>query len=157
MDYMNIGRSFSVLHRRSQLFVSAACEHLHLSYLEYVMLMRVFSFEGISQEDLSAALCLDKAVVTRTITLLEEKEMVCREKDVRDRRKKRIYPTEKAKAEQEYLEKILASWLDYLQQDMDPYIAETAARGFLLAAERASKANIPELVRQIHSPFMPGL
>ena len=90
MDYMNIGRSFSVLHRRSQLFVSAACEHLHLSYLEYVMLMRVFSFEGISQEDLSAALCLDKAVVTRTITLLEEKEMVCREKDVRDRRKKRI-------------------------------------------------------------------
>ena len=151
MDYGNIGRSFSILHRRSQLFVTAACERLCLSYLEYVALLRILSSEGLSQEDLAAALCLDKAVVTRTIALLEEKNLAYREKDVRDRRMKRIYPTEQAKAEQGFLEEILASWMNYLRQDMDPQMTETAARGILLAAERASKANIPELVRQISS------
>ncbi len=149
MNYRNIGRSFSILHRRSQLFVTAACERLRLSYLEYVMLLQILSSEGLSQEELVSALCLDKAVVTRTIALLEEKEMAYRERDVKDRRMNRIYPTAKAKAERDNLEGILAHWIEYLQQDMDPRVAEAVSGGFLLAAERASKANIPELVRQI--------
>ena len=35
-DYVNIGRWFSILHRRSQLFVVEACQDLHLTYSEYV-------------------------------------------------------------------------------------------------------------------------
>ncbi len=149
MDYMNIGRSFSILHRRSQLFVTAACEHLKLSYSEYVMLMRIFASEGLSQEELSSTLFLDKAVVTRTISLLEQKGMVYREKDARDQRMKRLYPTEQAKEEREYLEGIIYAWVDYLQQGMPREEAEAIAKGFLMASERASQANIPELVRRM--------
>lgn len=149
MDYMNIGRSFSILHRRSQLFVTAACEHLKISYSEYVMLMRIFASEGLSQEELSSTLFLDKAVVTRTISLLEGKGMVRREQDGRDRRMKRLYPTERAKEEREYLEGIIYAWVDYLRQDMPQEETELVAKGFLMASERASQANIPELVRRM--------
>lgn len=149
MDYMNIGRSFSILHRRSQLFVTAACEHLKLSYSEYVMLMRIFASEGLSQEELSSTLFLDKAVVTRTISLLEQKGMVYREKDVRDQRMKHLYLTERAKEEREYLEGIIYAWVDYLQQGMSREEAEAVTKGFLMASERASQANIPELVRRM--------
>ena len=48
-EYINIGRWFSVLHRRSQIFVVEACEKLHLTYSEYVMLLRIYDHEGARQ------------------------------------------------------------------------------------------------------------
>ena len=50
-EYINIGRWFSVLHRRSQIFVVEACEKLHLTYSEYVMLLRIYDHEGARQDD----------------------------------------------------------------------------------------------------------
>ena len=149
MDYINIGRCFSILHRRSQLFVTAACERLHLTYSEYVMLLRIFSSEGLSQDELAALLLLDKAVVTRTAAMLEEKGMIRREKDGRDRRMKRLYPTEQAKAEKNALEEILRTWVDFLRQDMPEEEAEAVAGGVLSLSEKACRANIPELVREL--------
>ena len=49
-EYINIGRWFSVLHRRSQIFVVEACEKLHLTYSEYVMLLRIYDHEGARQD-----------------------------------------------------------------------------------------------------------
>ena len=55
-EYINIGRWFSVLHRRSQIFVVEACEKLHLTYSEYVMLLRIYDHEGARQDELAAML-----------------------------------------------------------------------------------------------------
>ena len=75
-EYINIGRWFSVLHRRSQIFVVEACEKLHLTYSEYVMLLRIYDHEGARQDELATMLYLDKAVVTRSLTLLEQKGLI---------------------------------------------------------------------------------
>ena len=149
MDDMNISRCFSVLHRRSQLFVTAACEHMQLTYSEYVVLMRVFVEEGLSQDELAACLFMDKAIVTRSVALLEKKGMIRRATDSTDRRVRHIYPTERAKAEQEYLESIIHTWVDYLQQDMTAEEIDAMTTGFLLATERAGRVNIAELVRNL--------
>ena len=93
-EYINIGRWFSVLHRRSQIFVVEACEKLHLTYSEYVMLLRIYDHEGARQDELAAMLYLDKAVVTRTMTMLEKKGLVYREQDARDKRAKHVYLTD---------------------------------------------------------------
>ena len=66
MDYVSIGRCFTILHRRSQAFVTAACARLHLTYSEYVLMIRLYDAEGASQEELASMLYLDKAVVTRS-------------------------------------------------------------------------------------------
>ena len=55
-EYINIGRWFSVLHRRSQIFVVEACEKLHLTYSEYVMLLRIYDHEGARQDELATML-----------------------------------------------------------------------------------------------------
>ena len=96
-EYINIGRWFSVLHRRSQIFVVEACEKLHLTYSEYVMLLRIYDHEGARQDELAAMLYLDKAVVTRTMTMLEKKGLVYREQDARDKRAKHVYLTDYGK------------------------------------------------------------
>ena len=51
-DYVNVGRWFSILHRRSQLFVVEACQKLDLTFSEYIMLIRIFDHEGAKQDEL---------------------------------------------------------------------------------------------------------
>lgn len=148
-DYVNIGRWFSILHRRSQLFVVEACQDLHLTYSEYVMLIRLFDSEGAKQDDLANMLFLDKAVVTRTMNLLEEKGLVVRKRDTRDRRVRRVFLTDYGRQQHNYLRNTIQRWVDYLAQDMEPQQVKIIIHGFHLLAERASQADLHELARDI--------
>ena len=58
-DYVNVGRWFSILHRRSQLFAVEACQKLHLTFSEYIMLIRIYDHEGAKQDELANMLYLD--------------------------------------------------------------------------------------------------
>ncbi|MGE9841080.1 MarR family winged helix-turn-helix transcriptional regulator [Selenomonas bovis] len=144
MDYVSIGRCFTILHRRSQAFVTAACAQLHLTYSEYVLMIRLYDAEGASQEELASMLYLDKAVVTRSLASLEQKGMVRREQDGRDRRIKRIYPTEFAQTQKTFLQGIIRAWVRYLAAGMEQAEVETTIRGFHDAAKRACELRIPD-------------
>ena len=118
-DYVNVGRWFSILHRRSQLFVVEACQKLHLTFSEYIMLIRIYDHEGTKQDELANMLYLDKAVVTRTVNLLQEKGFIYREVDAADRRIKHIYLTDFGCQQHQFLRNIIQGWVDYLVRDMD--------------------------------------
>ena len=145
MDYLNVARCFAILHRRSQNFLVEACQKLGLTYSEYVLFMRVFENEGTSQEDLAALLFVDKAVVTRTMKLLEEKNLIYREKDAVDRRMKRIYLTEFGRSQQEFLVKVLNSWADYLVAGMERSEITQLMQGFHKLAERPCQADFRKI------------
>ena len=145
MDYLNVARCFAILHRRSQNFLVEACQKLGLTYSEYVLFMRVFENEGTSQEDLAALLFVDKAVVTRTMKLLEEKNLIYREKDAVDRRMKRIYLTEFGRSQQEFLVKVLNSWADYLVAGMERSEITQLKQGFHKLAERSCQADFRKI------------
>ena len=148
MDYVNIGRWFTILNRRSQLFVTQCCKDMNITYSEYVLLIRIYDAEGLSQEELASVLFLDKAVVTRSLTLLEQKGLVRREQDTHDRRVKRIFLTEYAKTQKEFCQGIIKSWVKYLASGMDPDEVGTMIQGFHDAANRACNADIPALVEK---------
>lgn len=148
MDYVNIGRWFTILNRRSQLFVTQCCKDMNITYSEYVLLIRIYDAEGLSQEELASVLFLDKAVVTRSLTLLEQKGLVRREQDMHDRRVKRIFLTEYAKTQKEFFQGIIKSWVKYLASGMDPDEVGTMIQGFHDAANRACNADIPALVEK---------
>ena len=148
-EYINIGRWFSVLHRRSQIFVVEACEKLHLTYSEYVMLLRIYDHEGARQDELAAMLYLDKAVVTRTMTMLENKGLVYREQDARDKRAKHVYLTDYGKKQHAYLRNVIQRWVDYLVEDMEPAEVEVIVKGFDHLVDRACRADIRKLARDI--------
>ena len=157
-DYINIGRWFSILHRRSQLFVVEACERLHLTYSEYVMLIRLYDSEGAKQDDLANMLYLDKAVVTRTMNLLEDKGLVERRRDEHDRRVRRVYLTDFGREQHTYMRNIIQRWVDFLAGEMPPEQVKTIIHGFRTLADRASRADLQQLARDIPStPTQDGL
>lgn len=150
-DYVNVGRWFSILHRRSQLFVVEACQKLHLTFSEYIMLIRIFDHEGAKQDELASMLYLDKAVVTRTVNLLQEKGFIYREVDPADRRIKHIYLTDFGRQQHQFLRNIIQGWVDYLVRDMDEEEVQTMFHGFNQLVERACHADLVKLARNLPS------
>ncbi len=147
MDYLKMGHCFAVLHRKSQLFIVKACERLQLTYSEYVLLIRLYEKEGVSQETLAELLDQDKAVVTRTVNMLEKKDLIQREQDQADRRVKRVYLTDRSREEKAYLLGVLRAWIQYLTRDMDEEDVKLMADGYERSARRAVDANIQGLAR----------
>lgn len=148
-DYVNAGRWFSILHRRSQLFVVEACQNLHLTFSEYIMLIRLFDQEGAKQDELASMLYLDKAVVTRTINLLQEKGFIYREVDAADRRVKHIYLTEYGRAQHRILRNIIQGWIDYLVCDMDPKEVQAIFQGVGQLVDKACAADLVKLAKKL--------
>lgn len=148
-DYVNVGRCFSILHRRSRLFVEEACQELNLTFSEYSILMRIYSNEGVKQDDLANMLYLDKAVVTRTINLLQEKKLIYRQQGQNDRRVRHIYLTEYGRQQYDFLCSIVKAWVDYLVADMEPELVNKLFQGFNALSERACKADLVKLANKL--------
>lgn len=148
-EYVNWGRWFSILHRRSQLFVVEACQKYGLTFSEYIMLIRIYDHEGAKQDDLAAMLYLDKAVVTRTINLLVDKGFIYREADGDDRRIRHIYLTDYGREQHEYLRNVIQGWVDYLVADMDKAEVKELFNGFHKLVDRACEADLVELAKHL--------
>ena len=151
MDNAILGQSFSLLNRRGQTMITAACENLDISYSEYVVLLRLFESEGRTQEELANLLFLDKAVITRTVSQLEKKALVRREKDLRDKRMKHLYTTDLAKALEVKLTAVLNTWVEYLTENLTEAEKAVLHKGIRSATERAAKLsprNFVELMEE---------
>ncbi|MBO5652463.1 MAG: MarR family transcriptional regulator [Selenomonas sp.] len=148
-EYVNWGRWFSILHRRSQLFVVEACQKFGLTFSEYSMLIRLYDKEGAKQDDLAALLYLDKAVVTRTINLLVKKGFIYREADTVDRRIRHIYLTEYGRQQHDYLRNVIQGWIDYLVEDMDKDEVKQLFNGFHKLVDWACDADLVELAKKL--------
>ncbi|MGP1471118.1 MAG: MarR family winged helix-turn-helix transcriptional regulator [Schwartzia sp. (in: firmicutes)] len=142
MDHLSVAKSFGLLHRRSQALVVEKCQGIGVSYAGYGLLLTLFEHEGSSQEELSARLFMDKAVVTREIQALEANGFVTRYRDAQDKRRKRIYLTPLARAHQAFLEGVLHRWMEYLCVGMTEEEAETVQRLFPRLAFRAMAADV---------------
>jgi len=148
MDYKNAARVFSILDRRSQNYIVLACEKLQLTFLEYLLLRNLYDNEGIRQEDMAALMSVDKAVVARTIKLLEAKDLVRRVQGQRDKREKCIYVTEAGKAQEVFLRDIVRRWIDYLTDGLEPAAFKALLQSFSQLAARAQSADFDRILTQ---------
>ena len=149
MDFLQAARCFSVLHRRTQLFIATACEPMGLSYLEFVLLARLYEREGASQEELAAQLFLDKAMATRTLGLLEKKGLARREKDPADLRVRRVYLTERAMEQRGRLLAVLDAWEECIAGKDGRRMPQSLGRLLERAAWRAARANLAEMGKSL--------
>ncbi len=147
MDYRNAARVFGILDRRSQNYIVLACEKLQLTFLEYVLLRNLYDHEGIRQEDMAALMSVDKAVVARTIKLLEAKGLVRRVQGQRDKREKCIYVTDAGKAQEVFLRDIVRRWIDYLTEGLDAAAFKALLQSFSQLAARAQSADFEQILK----------
>lgn len=93
----SIGRMITLVSRRSQFYAGNILKKYDLSVAEQPFFMTLQSCDGITQEELTALVCVDKALTARAVKSLEEKGLLVRAQDEKDRRQKRLYLTDKAR------------------------------------------------------------
>ena len=92
-----VGRVLTRLARKCQIAVGNALQQYNLTAAEEPFLMAVLNNGGLTQEELTAYVGVDKAAASRTVRSLEEKGFLTRVQDPKDKRQNRVYPTDQAK------------------------------------------------------------
>ena len=86
MDYQKL----NLLFRCSKEFSHGRIRMQDLSDTECMICSYIYSHENCSQDDVSAALKIDKTTVGKALASLEKKNCVARTKDIADKRFKRL-------------------------------------------------------------------
>lgn len=115
----SIGRLISILHRQSQIYINCVLKEFNITSAEYAFLLSLYKKDGITQDELSTYLYIDKSATARAIKSLEEKGYIIRNKDSVDKRCNRVYLSEKAKSYQNEIKSRVFSWSEFLTEDMD--------------------------------------
>lgn len=131
----SIGRLITLLARKSQIYLGNVLSKYDLTAAEQPFFMALQRYEGITQEELTAVVCVDKAVTTRVVRSLEEKGYLIRLQDEKDRRQNRIYPTKKAKQLAPEVREELGKFNDMLTEGIDTGSRELICRTLLQMEE----------------------
>lgn len=134
MDTME--QNFSLICRKFTKFLNielknAGITPAELSYLNYLL-----EQNGMTQDELAKASCVDKAAVTRMIQTLEKKGVVERRADETDKRANRIYITDKAYHYADVIKEVRQKWMQIIgvqmsrqeMQQLEHQVAEIAEK-----------------------------
>ena len=103
----HIGRYISQIHRKSNSFITKEVSNFGIGSGQIMFLMQLYKKDGISQEELSENLSIDKGTTCRAIKKLEEEEFLIKVKDEEDKRAYKLYLTQKSKDIKEKIENVL--------------------------------------------------
>ena len=94
----SLGRWISIIHRYGQSYLEKQCDDLDIGYGQLAFIRALSRRNGLSQEELSEVLSIDKTTTARAIKTLVELGYVSRSPDSTDGRIFRLSLTAKAKA-----------------------------------------------------------
>ena len=89
-------RTVSLIYRYGRRFLARELKAVSVDVGQYPFLIAVLRNPGITQEQLSEKLGMDRGTTARSVAALEEQGYFTRETDAHDRRINHIYSTEKA-------------------------------------------------------------
>lgn len=89
-------KSISILYRKSHIWLNNGCAQYDLTAAQAAIILIVCDFGVLTQDDITKRLRLDKSVIAKTVTKLEERGFMVRTTNAKDKRTYDIRPTEKA-------------------------------------------------------------
>ena len=128
-------KSISILYRKSHIWLNSGCGQYGLTAAQAVVILIVCDFEGLTQDEITKRLSLDKSVIAKTVTKLEETGFVVRSTNARDKRTYDICPTEKAWGVYPAIKEQIDDGFRHMTQQMTPAEREEFKRLLALAAE----------------------
>lgn len=138
-----IGRMIMLLARKCQGYLGDALRSYDLTAAEEPFFMVLQNYKGITQEELSALIGVDRAATARAMRSLEEKGFLFRVQDPNDRRQNRVYPTEKAQQMWETVRQELLHFNTLMTQGLDSQTVE-----LVYAALQQIEENFKAIARQ---------
>ena len=89
-------KAISILYRKSHIWLNNGCAQYDLTAAQAVVIMIVCDFKVLTQDEITKRLSLDKSVIAKTVSKLEERGFLVRATNAKDKRTYDIRPTEKA-------------------------------------------------------------
>lgn len=120
MEPFEIGRLISILYRTGYAYFTHKTAELDLSGVQIGLIFHLYKQDGISQDDLTKALEVDKATITRSLNKLEACGVIARKRDTEDQRVNRILLTEYGHNLRHELKRVAKEWHDTLLKDFTP-------------------------------------
>lgn len=121
-------KSISILYRKSHIWLNNGCVQYSLTAAQAVVILIVCDFKVLTQDEITKRLGLDKSVIAKTVTKLEEFGFLVRETNAKDKRTYNITPTGKA-------------WEVY------PFVKEQIDEGFMKMTSQMTDAEREEFKR----------
>ncbi|NBH15076.1 MarR family transcriptional regulator [Lachnospiraceae bacterium] len=131
----SISQTIALLARRSQAYLNHMLGEYNITAAEQPFFLEVNHQEGLTQEELTARVCVDKAATTRALKSLEMKGYLVRLKDEKDKRQNRIYPTKKAKQLESAVKSEILCFNTQLTQGIEPQMLDLIYTGLLKMEE----------------------
>lgn len=128
-------KSISILYRKSHLWLNDGCLKYSLTAAQAVVILIVCDFEMLTQDDITKRLSLDKSVIAKTVTKLEEIGFMVRTTNSNDKRTYDIRPTEKAWEVYPFIKEQIEASFQRMTQQMTEIERTEFKRLLLLAAE----------------------
>ena len=116
----SLGRWISVLYRLNHTLIGKELEQYKIGKGQIPFLAYLYYEDGVSQDDLSRFLFMDKACTTRALVKLEREGFITRERDSADGRVKRVFLTDKARGQERILTSLLSRVGEVLEQGIEP-------------------------------------
>ncbi|MCI8298845.1 MAG: MarR family transcriptional regulator [Lachnospiraceae bacterium] len=131
----SISQIIALLARKNQVYLSNMLEEYDITVAEQPFFLEMNHQKGLTQEELTALVCVDKAATTRALKSLEAKGYLIRLKDENDKRQNRIYPTKKAQQLESAVRNEILCFNIQLTQGIDPQILDMIYSGLLKMEE----------------------
>lgn len=126
--YREIGKYISILQRISNIYFSNQLSFYQIGCGQQFFLLQIYKYPGKNLQELASYGYYDKATATRAVKKLEEEGYVRTIMDGEDKRVRRIYATEAAKAVVEKTRESMDSWVEIILGDFTLEERETAQK-----------------------------
>lgn len=121
-------KNIQLIARSADLFREEELKNLNIGGCQTKYLLAVAREPGISQEELSRSLFVNKSNVARQIEALERAGFVRREENEHDRRAVLVYPTDKLEEALPRIRDVFAAWRALVTEGFTEEERETLAR-----------------------------
>lgn len=136
----SLGKWISILYRYGQAFIGKKLDKFNIGRGQYIFLLSLYKKDGISQEEISLHLKIDKATTAKALKKLEDEGYIRREQDNDDKRAYKVYLNQKAIEIKPFLLETVNEWSNILSAGLTESEKADALRLFDKMAENAFKA-----------------
>lgn len=128
-------KSISILYRKSHIWLNNGCAQYDLTATQAAIILIVCDFGVLTQDDITKRLRLDKSVIAKTVTKLEERGFMVRTTNAKDKRTYDIRPTEKAREVYPFVKEQIDLSFQRMTQNMTEKERAEFKRLLMMAAE----------------------
>ena len=128
-------KAISILYRKSHIWLNNSCSQYGLTAAQAMVILIVCDFKSLTQDEITKRLGLDKSVIVKTVTNLEETGFLVRTTNAKDKRTYDIQPTENSWAAYPFVREQIDECFQRMTQQMSDQQRAEFRRFLLLTAE----------------------